>query len=162
MRRFAKAINLFAKAEKILAIISIVAASIGILVSLISGIFNLVNYINTLNSSSTTEPDAQTLSLVLTINSLIMALFVSPMGLVFSIVSLCLITNVIENYPKVKSRKQATPYGVKAIVAGVLGIGFGIPAGVLILCTRVKDYEEGQPKQEPVVAQEVVDVEVNK
>ena len=152
--KFWKGITILLGLEKAFCIVAMVFLSISFTVTMFTCINAIREYIEIVQAEGSAAAH-QNFSLVFKVYSLVTAVSGFVLEVPFSIVSLTLCQIVIRDLPKVTNKKDAVKLGVLALVAGILGQGFAVGAGVLVLITKQRDYPDGQPKKEVVDAEVV-------
>lgn len=139
-----KAANILLKVAKILGIIAIVATAVAAVVTVISGI---IGGVAALESATTDEEKAIAAT---AIGLAVAGGFGWLVYMVCQIVALVLVKKAKNGLAIAKCKADAKKPGIMAIVAGVLGTGVSIVAGIFMLIMNDGYY------QDTVVAEETV------
>ena len=144
--KYWKGIKTFLTLETIACIIGIVAMSIHLIVSLITGTVSITKYLTIMLNGSQEQMESlrQDFWVVLDVYSLIIAVSNFIFSLPGAVLSLIFVKKIKNNYPKVTNKRDSIKWGILAIVSGLLGMSFSIPAGIMILITKKKDFLAGQ------------------
>lgn len=139
--------------EKVFAIITIVSIGLQILWSIIEGTIYLALYMprfieeveylkqNYDNFEALYGAALQGYKLITLVYNLTVSTFNLILTLPLSIIALSFINIILRDYPQCQTKKEATRYGVLAIVAGFLGSAeFAYVAAVLIFIRKRSDF----------------------
>ena len=104
-------------------------------------IFAIIAIVAIVGAAAAADPDA---ALAAAVSSLLSAIFGYGFALVCVIVSFILNARASRVLANAKSKAEAKPGAIMAIVSGALMTLFPIASGILMLTTREEDWGEGE------------------
>lgn len=114
-------------------------------------VFTIIGIVAIAAASAAADPDA---ALAAAVSGLLGALFGYGFTLVALVVALILNGKAQAITGNAKSKAEAKPGAIMAIVAGALVTAFPIASGILLLCTKEEDWNESLEQPAPAQVEE--------